>query len=835
VSLLELSGSALAADPTPTNFGDNYRTGWYANQPSLTADSVRSNRFGVIFSTAVDGPVMSQPLVAKNRLIATTTRNSIYALDPVSGAVLWQRNLGTGFDASLAPIMCSDLKPLAGGLSTPVVDTAGTGTVYTTVKVGAGTKFPYGSIVVHALDLASGSERKGFPLALTGAADNASKVLFHPIFQLQRPGLLLQDGSLYIGSGGMCDVGEYRGWVFRVTQSGRVASRWVAEPASSRGAGIWQSGAGLATDGSKTVLVTTGNAMGSGGSPSGDAIPGHRPPSTLGESVVRLAVTSSGKLKATDFFAPSDAELLDRVDADLASGGPVLLPSSFGTAKVPRLLAVVGKSGTLFLLDRDSLGGFRMGPSGSNAVVSRSDQRDGVFGKPSIFGGDGGWLYATTYSRIDAYRRTVTDSGTPAFTLCSSTSSDQVGIGSSSPVVTSSGSSAASALFWSVTMPFRDGNGAQLRVYAGNPSCGAEMKSLRSWAVGRGAKYAPPGVGNGRIYVGTSDGHLIGFGQPAPEPVNATGNEIADTVIGESRTATVTLTASVAEQIKSVSVDGDSAFSLVSGAPSNPVSLAAGGTISLGVKFAPAVVGKRGANLRVSTSLGDVVISLSARGRSATPYMSLSTQIIGFGALALQKSLAFEPLIITNDGLQTLNVTDLNLTNITGATVQLDPPPTLPFSVGPGLTKLLVLRYHPETEGLFEAQLQIATDGSEPDANRTVLMTGFGAKSSPLQVSPQGTIDFGRVKIGTSVKKKVTFTNGGEIPVVTNKYKPPVSGPISLSGELDEGSAIQPHQSVAVTLTFKPTALGSTSRTWYVTASDGAGPRVIVVKGTGIR
>jgi outer membrane protein assembly factor BamB len=48
----------------------------------------------------------------------------------------------------------------------------------------------------------------------------------------------------------------YQGWVFGVSTEGTVKARWAS---ASEGGGIWQSGAGLSSDGPGQILLATGN------------------------------------------------------------------------------------------------------------------------------------------------------------------------------------------------------------------------------------------------------------------------------------------------------------------------------------------------------------------------------------------------------------------------------------------------------------------------------------------------------------------------------------------------------------------------------------------------
>ena len=259
-------------------------------------------------------------------------------------------------------------------------------------------------------------------MRLSGTAQNAPGQTFNATNELQRPGLLLMDGVVYAAFGGHCDITPYQGWVFGVSTAGVVKARWVADQ-TGNGAGIWQSGAGLTSDGSGNILLSTGN----GGAPN-SAILGSTPPGNLGESVVRVKVQADGSLRATDFFAPFDAFSLDSWDADFAAGGVTGLPRpAFGTAALPNLAVAVGKQGYVYLLNRDDLGGSRQGPSGSDRVVQRIGPYGGVWARPGIWPGDGGYVYIPTASggnsaagssgNLRVYKYGLDGSGKPALSL----------------------------------------------------------------------------------------------------------------------------------------------------------------------------------------------------------------------------------------------------------------------------------------------------------------------------------------------------------------------------------------------------------------------------------
>ncbi len=320
-----LAFSASAAANEPTNSGDNLRDGWYPEQGSLTPQLVSGGTFGKLWSTKVEGSVYAQPLLVDGLVLIATEDNRVYGLDPATGAVKWAQALSFATPWNPGDISCADLTPTIGATATPVVDPA-TNIAYMTHKTYASGSSGAARWYMDAIELANGKEKAGWPVLLSGSAQNAPGQSFQATTQLQRPGLLLLEGHVYAAFGSDCDHEPWQGWVFGVSTAGRVTARWTTRPSGS-GAGIWEAGAGLTSDGPGTFMVSTGN----GGAPAGP-IPGKTPPSSLGESIVRLQVQSDGTLKPVDFFAPFDAQQLDSWDADFASGGITGLNDSyFGT------------------------------------------------------------------------------------------------------------------------------------------------------------------------------------------------------------------------------------------------------------------------------------------------------------------------------------------------------------------------------------------------------------------------------------------------------------------------------------------------------------------------
>jgi outer membrane protein assembly factor BamB len=511
LAILGFLTPASASGQPVTAAADSLRTSWYPDEKGPTPRLLEDGQFGEIFDTPVKGQVYAQPLVSGNTLLAVTEDNWIYGLDPQTGGIQWQRNVGTPWNP--AEFGCpGGVKPHVGITGTPVIDPA-TNVAYFFSKTYASGNSGPAVWKMHAVDQSSGDEQQGFPVPISGEAQNLPGVSFDPAHQLQRPALLLMNGVVYAAFGSHCDTPPYQGWIVGVSTSGQTKAMWAT---SESGAAIWQSGGGLVSDGEGQIVFTSGNGPhlpppGPGGSP---------PEGSLGESVARLTVQSDGTLKATDFFSPFNNVELSEDDRDLGSGAPLGLPSPyFGTDAIPHLIVQVGKPGTIYLLDRDSLGGMGQG-EGADDVVQEIPETSGLWGSMAVWPGDGGYIYIPSSGSLEVLKYGTGEVGTPQLSLVAK-SSEHFGYASGSPLVTSNGTAAGSAIVWITRCSDPpECEGSTLNAYSAVPTEGSP-KLLWSGEVGIRTKFARPDASAGRIYVGTADGHLRGFGSTVPAPTTA--------------------------------------------------------------------------------------------------------------------------------------------------------------------------------------------------------------------------------------------------------------------------------------------------------------------------
>lgn len=829
-TILGALSAASAGAAGITNSANDLRDGWYPNQPRLSPDAVSNTDFGQLWDAPVVGQVYAQPLVVGTSVIVATEGNRVYSFDSETGATKWSLDLGTPFPYTLIGWGCADLTPDIGVTATPVIDT-GSDTIYLTHKTYAPGSTTDAAYYMDALDVDTGAQRPGFPKRLEGTAQNAPGITFEATTELQRPGLLLMDGVVYAGFGGHCDIQPYQGWVFGVTTAGEIRTRWSAVTTGD-GAGIWQSGAGLMSDGPGRLFVSTGN----GGSPVG---PSDTPSGMFGESIVRLNVQPDGTLQANDFFAPADAEHLDEYDADFASGGVTALrDDTFGTSAFPHVAVAVGKAGYVYLLDRDNLGGIGMGVGHGDDVISRVGPFGGVWSRPGVWPGDGGWISIPTaspsggdhpepsgssgYLKLYRYRKAA--NGTPSLDAPIQ-SDDAFGFGSGAPVITSEGTTSGSATMWTVWAPNGSGTGGQLRAYDAVPRNG-RLNLRRSFPLGQSTKFAMPGIGSGRVYVGTRNGHVLAFGAPVEANVQGTGAIFPLTTAGETSTVDVKLKISGTVKVDAISASPSQFVARTAGLDLDDP-FTDGEEITIPVDFTPTDPGSAAGALKVVTDKGDFSFSLTGTGQAQEAVLTASPPIVSFGGAVVGTSAA-SVVTFGNGGGQSLTITGVTLPD---APFSVPNPPAVGDVIASGEFANVTVQYDPTEVGSFNEDLILSTTAGQ----KIVGLSGSAGLGPKLTLTPSGGWDFGAVTVGETKTVSLTVANTGDSPMTVTRSKPPTDARLTVLDALDEATVILAGQSRTLRIRFAPTEVGTLADAWSLNAGDGSGAHAVAVTGTGVQ
>lgn len=536
----------LTAAMMTSYHNDNSSTGQNLLETQLTPSNVNATTFGKLLTTPVDGQVYAQPLYLGNVNITSgsslglhnvayvaTEHDSLYAIDTVSGAVLWKVSfINPSAGITTVPsgdVASSDLTPEIGITATPVIDPA-SGTIYVVAK----TKNPgsHYKQTLWAIDVGNGSVKGSTVIADTvatnpgnpgssqytyvsgpavpgsGAGSVGGVVRFNALRQLGRVGLTLANGNIYMAFASHGDNGPYHGWVLSYNAQSLVLNGvFNTDPNGTEG-GIWQSGGVVAVDSAGALYVETGNGtfdttMNAAGLPSrGD----------YGDSFIKIVVDPTTSptnqningwgLKAVDYFTPFNQASFDAHDTDLGSGGPMLLPDSAGSAAHPHLLIGGGKEGRIYLIDRDNMGHYS--PSSDHVVQESLGQVGPIFDTPAFF--NDGATSRIYYGTIGNSLKTFTIANAAFSTTFTAHSNDTFGSPGTTPSISANGST--NGIVWDL-----DRSTSQLRAYDAT-NIGNELYTSAQATGGRDAlgsvvKFTVPTVVDGRVLVGTSNSLVI--------------------------------------------------------------------------------------------------------------------------------------------------------------------------------------------------------------------------------------------------------------------------------------------------------------------------------------
>jgi WSC domain len=685
----------------------------------------------------------------------------------------------------------------------------------------------------------------------------------------QRASLNLVNGVVFAGFGGHCDQYNYTGWIVGMSTQGKYLTGYstsagpTAAPQDGTwnggggGCGVWMSGMPIVSDNSGRIFFSTGNAYkvsNNGLLPAS----GHLHLDTLSEAFVNLAVNkTTGALTQQDYFETYQYQAMDAADRDLGSGGVMLPdPGTFSGGGVARLIVGCGKNGNCYITNADNLGGYKLGSAGGDAIIQTITPPSGspVFGNPGSYPLEGGYLYMTPVgSPTYVYALGFDSSGRPAFTLVAQTGDIVTGrAGVGPPTITSYKGQQGTAILWSLDPD------AGVRAYNAVPVNG-QMTRIPLNSASSVAKYQRVVFGDGRYYLITTAGTVVGYGSPVKSPLTCNDPlNFGSIAIGSTKTLNLTCTANIPITSINITAPYMSTYQ-VSNSSLPQGSLSTGAIFSFPITFnltAAVAPGVQSTSITLRTANGvtgfstQQPISVTGKSVSANPYASLIPLQVDFAPLVIgsaaaetgsastfviqdigQSDLVILGYAFTDNIIPTVANTNVTVGGSANGNSVLDKNgvftsndlPAVGSVIRNGTSVTVNVLFNASAIGNYFSLLQIYTNGGMV---YTTLVAS--ADSSPIALLQQSTSEGGwitipdcvvpadgctnQVDLGTSVgigqlSVTISFTNEGGSDLEITKSKPlegSVLGAENPNTDLSEGLFISPGDTATAAILFSP-------------------------------
>ncbi|KAF4970424.1 hypothetical protein FSARC_2544 [Fusarium sarcochroum] len=843
----------LASTDTITWGGDNSRTGYQTNH-NMDPAIVGSPQFDIVFKTSLPGryigateQIFSQPLVytpsggTKQYVYLATTQNNIYKLDAKTGEILASRNIGIPFlTADLDG--CVDVNPTVGVTATGVIDPS-TDTWYITSKTYANQNGgqvpqgrPAGRYKIHAINVNDLTEQPNFPVDLENTISrNNPERMFTGGIHHQRPGLLHTGQYVYAGFASHCVQYNFTGWIMGWDKTtGKIVESWASEGlgvnANISGAGIWQSGGGLASDNAGSMYFATGNGYAS--QLSTIPVNGFTPPTAMEQAAVHMSINDNGTLSIVDFFMPYEKQELDGADKDLGTSPLELLPSQFSCGDVKRMGIVTGKSGKTYWLNLDDLGGYRNGPNSKDRVIQTFQNENSVYAGAGVYPLEGGYIYINVIQYPTHVFKFSCLNGVPYFTkVADSPTNNAYILGVSHGTTTSLNGQEGTGMLW-----VSDVQNTNFKVYDAIPKNGY-LNVIRNFTIVGITKFSRPVFGDGMAYIGTTVGYFYGLGSTNKTPLNCTSPVDFGTADFQDITnpQAINCTALFDLSVTSIAL-ADSTNYNITQAPTLPLTMSAGDNLQFSAQFFPKSVGRLGGTINIQTSgVSDASYSKSIKvrvtgvGKSTNAVLDVSPNSIAFSGLVSGSQADSQSILIGNDGTNSLQVSAVLYSNtsstgpfstwsgIGALTVGKFVLSNIPASVSGGGDSAISVKPDTSVSGNYTAWVKFVTTGG----NATVSLSATAGDpptallefqtpdgSSWVKYDPNNPFTFGNVTENTSKSLRFRVSNtaaAGGVKLGFTVSKPPfgVSGIVKAANQIDlaEGTLIAPGQSQSATLT----------------------------------
>ena len=285
--------------------------------------------------------------------------------------------------------------------------------------------------------------------------------------------------------------------------------------------------------------------------------------------------------------------------------------------------------------------------------------------------------------------------------------------------------------------------------------------------------------------------------------------------------------------ISSIAIAGGNA-SEFSQQNSCPATLAPNSNCSINIKFTPAAVGIRSAQLIVTDNArrSPHAMDLSGVGANASsPQVLLSASSLNFKDETVGTTSPPLALLLSNVGQGNLSISSIVINGTT--TPQFAETNNCGTSVPPGASCTLNVTFTPTTADNQSAQLVI-TDNAVASPH-TIPLLGLGADLGAAQVLlSKSVLTFAsQTENTTSASQSVSLSNPGTITVTITQVSLAGTNTADFSGVNTCGSSLAPGKTCTVSVSFQPSGVGPRAAQLLIADNASGSPQAITLNGIG--
>ena len=306
----------------------------------------------------------------------------------------------------------------------------------------------------------------------------------------------------------------------------------------------------------------------------------------------------------------------------------------------------------------------------------------------------------------------------------------------------------------------------------------------------------------------------------------------------EPRTVTLRNTGGSTLRVSTITVMGAHAADFTAD-NSCGLPVAPGGSCAITVSFRPSAVGARTGSIVIKGNIADRTVGLTGSGTAPPqPAIALTPPSAGFSSVIVGSTSAAQTLMLRNTGKGTLRISSITLTGTHPADFAANN--TCGAPVAPDATCTLSVSFRPSVLGARAASIVIKSN----IADRTVGLSGTGVVPPPpvLSVSPSRIAFPGTVVGETAEAQAVTLRNTGRGTLQIATITVNGGNARDFAAGNSCGSPVAPGASCAISVSFRPSAIGSRSAVIEIkgniptvgvaVSGIGAVPETISISGT---